>query len=204
MTTHLVNKRDARRLAAARDVKYTVAYRELEATDPKQHHDLVLAAEAAAAGGGSGSLASAAPTPPPSRAQRWYERVAQEFAAGVLLQHPDDVLSPPPGLLPEMDVAWYSMAGPSDEETQFVDDYEDGSELYNLSFTLDVSVTGELTQYVPRDMLVTAGIIPLAYSPAHPEVRLPVRQIRVEVAGLLDRGNDDSWEQQEVLSYDWL
>ncbi|WP_454044677.1 hypothetical protein [Cellulosimicrobium sp. Marseille-Q8652] len=210
-----MNKRDARRLAAARGVKYTVAYRELEDTDPKQHHALVLAAEAAAAGGnsrgggesggrGSGSAAISAPTPPPIRAQRWYERVAQDFAAGLLERSPEDVLTPPPGMLPVMDLAWYSMAGASEEDPQYVDEYEDGSELYNLSFRLDVSVRGELSNYVPRSTLQAAGIVPLAYTPNRPEVRLPVRRVRVEVAGLLDRNNDYSWEEQEVLSYDWL
>ncbi|MHA7133827.1 hypothetical protein [Oerskovia turbata] len=182
MPTHPVKKRDAYRLAAARGVKYTVACREFAETDPSQHHALVLAAEAST----------------------WYERVAQDFAAGLLKQSPDDVLTPPPGVLPMMDLAWYAMAGASEEDPQFVQEYEDGSELYNLSFTLDVSVRGELSTYVPRSALLAAGIVPLAYTPDSPEVRLPVHRVRVEVAGLLDPNNDYSWEEQEVLSHDWL
>ena len=197
-----VRKDDARRLAAARGVKFTVALRELELTDPRDRHALVLAAEAGA------TAATRTRDELDAQAahgrQRWYDKVAAGYAEGLLRSAVDDHLAPPDGLLPSMDMAWYALAGVvSVDDEQLIDTYE-GGELYNLTFTLELRVEGVLERWIDDGALQAADIQPLDYTPKHPEVRLPAHQVRVEVAGLLDRGNDDPWKEQELLGYDWL
>ncbi len=116
------------------------------------------------------------------------------------------MLAPPDGVLENVELGWISATGASVDDRQFVEALDDGAELHNVTFTLDVTITALLREYrPPRRELEALGVVPLAYSPPeHAEVRLPVQRVRLEVAGLLDRGNDDSWEQQQVLDYVWL
>ena len=194
MTNNPPNKRDVQRLAAARGIKYTAALRALSKVPEQKRHQYVLEAEATAA---RESLDL-------DDRRNWSDRVARDLAAELLRESPLDVLAPPAGVLPDLEEAEYVLAGVESVEESYVDEYEGGDELYNLEVVLELTIEGTLAKHVPADVLVAAGITPLQYGPGNLAVRLPMRRVRVEIAGLLNRGNDYLWEPQEHLGYEWL
>lgn len=175
MTDAPVNKRDIKRLADAYRIKYTEALRMLVAVPRRNHHEFVLNAEALVPRTGT-------------RSRSWSEQVADAFAESLLHQSSQDVLTPPVGFLPHVEDVTYVSARVELAEESFVEEYAGGDELYNVTVVLEVGLE---------------GVVPLQPGTSLLEVSPVKRRVQVELAGLLNRANSNSWELQEQLGYHW-
>lgn len=188
MTTFPVDPRDARRLAAVKGIPFTEARRELAAVEPNQHLRIVRSAQEL-------SLTEL----------HWTLRAADDFASGLPQRHPQGALAAGGATTVPLLDSWYSSARAVYlEDAQHIDDY-DGDELWNLTFTLEVEVTGLLASYRDPVSLSADGLkADEDYSPENPWVHVAARQVEVTVAGLRALDGDDTWEEQEILSAVWF
>ncbi|WP_251153811.1 hypothetical protein [Cellulosimicrobium sp. Marseille-Q4280] len=188
MTTYPVDPRDARRLAAAKGISYAAAQRELAALDPNRHLGVVRAARARSLGW-----------------PRWADRAADDFASELPRRHPAGALAAAKSTTAVLHDAWYASALVVDvNDVQHVDDY-DGDELWNLTFTLEVEVTGLLDTYRAPESLSAEGLkADDDYGPDDTTVHVAGRRVEVTVAGLRALDGEDAWQEQEILSAVWL